>query len=89
LDPNYLDLDPQERINRIMAFFSILIGFASICAGLVPLLGIIGSVAGIVTGIFGQKSDNKKLATVGIYVSSFALTLALVYTFIVYLSSPK
>ena len=34
MDPNYLDLDPQERINKILALFSVLIGTASICAGL-------------------------------------------------------
>lgn len=89
MDPNYLDLDPQERINKILAFFSVLIGAASICAGLIPIIGIIGSIIGIVAGIFGRKSENYKLATVGIYLSSFSLTLSLVYGFIVYLSTPK
>ncbi len=89
MDPNYLDLDPQERINKILAFFSVLIGAASICAGLVPIIGIIGSIAGIVAGIFGRKSESRKLATAGIFLSSFSLTLSLLYGFIVYLSNPK
>ncbi len=89
MDPNYLDLDPQERINKILAFFSVLIGAASICAGLIPIIGIIGSIAGIVAGIFGRKSESQKLATAGIFISSFSLTLSLVYGFIVYLSNPK
>ncbi|MEN6572401.1 MAG: hypothetical protein ABFD24_11210 [Anaerolineaceae bacterium] len=89
MDPNYLNLDPSERINKIMALFSLLIGFASICAGIFPIAGIIGSVLGIVTGYFGRKSESRRLATVGIIVSCFSLTLTLVYMFIVYLSSPK
>lgn len=89
MDPNYLNLDPSERINKIMALFSLLIGFASICGGIFPIAGIIGSILGIVTGYFGRKSESRRLATVGIIVSCFSLTLTLVYMFIVYLSSPK
>jgi ABC-type dipeptide/oligopeptide/nickel transport system permease subunit len=89
MDPNYLNLDPAERVNKILALFSLLIGFASLCAGIIPIAGIIGSVAGLVTGYFGRKSESRNLANIGIVVSSFALTLTLVYMFIVYLSSPK
>ena len=89
MDPNYLNLDPSERVNKIMALFSLLIGFASICAGIFPIAGLIGSVAGIVTGYFGRKSESRNLANIGIVVSCFALTVTLAYIFIVYLSSPK
>jgi hypothetical protein len=89
MDPNYLDLDPQERINKILALFSVLIGAGSICAGLIPIFGIIGSILGIIAGAFGRKSDSRKLATVGIVISCFSLTLSLSYGFIMYLSSPK
>lgn len=89
MEPNYDSLDPQERVNRILALFSVLIGAASICGGLIPVVGVIGAVTGIVAGYFGRKSDSNKLATAGIIISCFALTLSLTYAFIVYLSSPK
>ncbi|MHB1338220.1 MAG: hypothetical protein ACYCYG_05310 [Bellilinea sp.] len=89
MEPNYDNLDPQERVNRILALFSFLIGAASICGGLIPIIGAIGAVVGVVAGVFGRKSDSHKLATAGIIISSFALTLSLTYGFIVYLSTPK
>ena len=89
MDPNYLDLDPQERINRILSLFSILLGVVGLCGGLIPIFGIITSILGIIAGSFGRKSDSRKLATVGIVICCFSLTLSLVYGFFVYLSSPK
>lgn len=89
MDPNYLNLDPQERINKIMAVFSVLIGAASICAGLIPIAGIITATIGIVTGIFGRKSESHKVATIGIYISLFGLLLSVVYIFFLYISHPK
>jgi len=86
MDPNYLDLDPQERINKMLALFSVLIGTASICAGLIPIFGAVSSIAGIVAGIFGRKSESRKLATVGIVISAFSLMLSIVYAFFVYIS---
>ena len=85
MDPNYLDLDPQERINKILALFSVLIGTASICAGLIPIVGAVSSIAGIVAGIFGRKSESRKLATVGIVISAFSLMLSIVYAFFGYI----
>jgi len=89
MDPNYLNLDPQERINKILALFSVLIGPASICAGLIPAAGIIISTLGIVSGIFGRKSESKKVATVGIYISAFGMLLSFVYIFFLFISHPK
>lgn len=89
MDPNYLNLDPQERINKILALFSVLIGVASVCAGLIPIAGIIAASVGIAAGIFGRKSESKKIATVGIYISLFGMLLSFVYIFFLFISSPK
>lgn len=89
MDDQYDRLDPQERYYKILALTSVLFGFVSICAGLIPFVGIIGSVIGIIAGFFGRKSESQKLANAGIFLSCFALTLSLTYGFIVYLSTPK
>jgi len=89
MDPNYLDLDPEERVNKIMALFSILLGAAGLCGGLIPIVGAVIAILGIIAGSFGRKSESRKLATFGIILSCFSLTLSLVYGFFVYLSSPK
>jgi hypothetical protein len=86
LDPNYLDLDPQERINKILALFSVFLGVGSICGGIIPIAGVIIAGLGILTGYFGRKSAAHKLATAGIIISAFGLLLSSVYAFFIYIS---
>ena len=86
MDPNYLDLDPQERINKILALFSVLLGAASICGGIIPVAGIVAAGLGIICGIYGRKSDARKLGTAGIIVSSFGMLISSVYAFFIYIS---
>lgn len=86
MDPNYLNLDPQERTNKILALFSAFLGVASICTGIIPLVGILSAALGILAGVFGRKSEARKLANVGIVVSGFGLLLSLVYAFFLYIS---
>jgi hypothetical protein len=79
MEPNYSDLDPEERANRTWAWVSIIVGLSSLCAGIIPLVGIIISLLGMISGIAGRKSDNKKIAFVGIIISALGMTISLVY----------
>lgn len=89
MQSNYDNLDPQERYYKILALTSITLGSLSICGGLIPIVGVVGGILGIVAGFFGRRSAAQKLANFGILISSFAITLALSYGFIVYISNPK
>jgi apolipoprotein N-acyltransferase len=79
MEPNYLDLDPEERINKILAFLSVILGASSVCAGLYPPLGIVAGAVSLYSGIRGRKSASKKGATFGIILSAFGITVSVVY----------
>jgi hypothetical protein len=79
MEPNYMNLDPEERVNKLLALISVLLGAASVCAGIVPIVGIIGAAIGIFAGIRGRRSESRKIATLGIIVSAFAMTWSIVY----------
>ncbi len=83
MEPNYQNLDPEERINKFLAAVSVLLGSASICAGIVPIVGVIGAVISLFAGIRGRHSESNKLATLGIVISAFALTISVVYAIFV------
>lgn len=83
MEPNYQGLDPEERINKFLAVVSVLLGSASICAGIVPIIGVIGGAISLFAGIRGRRSESNKLATVGIVISAFALTVSVVYAIFV------
>lgn len=87
MDPNYLNLDPQERMNKILALFSVMLGAISICSGIIPIAGVIAAVLGLVCGVFGRRSDARKLANAGIIICSFGLLLSLLYGFFIYISN--
>jgi hypothetical protein len=86
MEPNYSDLDPEERANRTWAWFSIILGISSLCTGIIPVVGIIISLLGIISGIAGRKSDNKKIAFVGIIISVLGITVSLVYSIFLLIS---
>lgn len=79
MEPNYLDLDPEERINKILAFLSVILGGSSICAGMYPPIGIIAGLVSLYSGIRGRKSASRKAATFGIIISAFGITVSIVY----------
>lgn len=87
MDPNYLDLDPQERVNKILALFSVMLGAGSICAGIIPLAGVLVAALGVLTGFFGRKSEARKLANAGIIISAFGMLISAVYAMFIYLSN--
>ena len=79
MEPNYLDLDPEERINKLLAFLSVILGASSICAGLYPPLGIIAGAISLFSGIRGRRSSSRKVATFGIIISAFGITMSVVF----------
>lgn len=79
VEPNYANLDPEERNNKFMAFVSVALGVLSLCAGLIPIAGIVVSLLGLLCAFFGARSANRKVALVGIAVCSLGLLLSLVY----------
>jgi hypothetical protein len=86
MEPNYLNLDPEERINKLLAAISVLLGVAGICSGIIPIAGIIVGALGLVAGLFGRKSESRALATAGVIISAFALLISFVYAIFVYIA---
>jgi hypothetical protein len=78
-EPDYTSLDPEERTNKFMALASLVIGTFSLCAALIPICGIAGSLVGLGLGVFGRRSEQRKLATVGMIVSALGLRVSIVY----------
>lgn len=86
MEPNYDNLDPEERINKQFAVISVLFGSASVCAGIIPIAGIISGLIGLIAGIRGRKSDSKSLAILGVIISAFGMTISFVYAIFVYIA---
>jgi hypothetical protein len=76
---DYTELDPEERTNKFMALFSIGLGIISLCAALIPMCGGASSLLGIGLGVFGLRSENRKVAIVGICVSILGLLISIIY----------
>jgi hypothetical protein len=79
MEPNYENLDPDERTNKLLAYLSCGVGLVSLCAGLIPVCGAAFSIAGIILGVLGMRSSNRKIGIVGIVISAMSLTVAIVY----------
>jgi hypothetical protein len=79
LEPDYASLDPDERNKKFLAFVSVALGVLSLCAGIIPIAGIVISLLGLLCGYFGSRSDNRKIAILGIIVSSLGLLLSFIY----------
>lgn len=73
-------LDPEERMNKFYALFSIGFGVISLCAAVIPICGGTLALLGIGAGILGRRSDSRTMATVGIGISVLGLLIAIVYT---------
>jgi len=84
MEPDYGGLDPDERYHRYMAIASVSLGIISLCAALIPICGIISSLAGIGLGILCRKSESRKMAIVGIGLSILGFMIAVTYQFLVY-----
>ena len=79
MEPDYTSLDPEERTNKFLALFSVVLGVFSFCAGLIPIFGCIIGLIGIVLGYFGMRSEHRKIAIIGIIISSMGLLTSFVY----------
>ena len=81
-DPS--SLDPEERLNKFYALISAALGVLSLCAGLVPIAGTALGIAGIVFGVLGRRSENKRLAVAGIVLSIIGALTAVIYSILLY-----
>jgi hypothetical protein len=79
-------LDPEERLNKFYALASAALGLLSLCAGLVPVFGTILGTLGIVSGVLGRRSENKRIATIGIGLSIIGLLTAIIYSILLYMA---
>ena len=77
-------LDPEERLNKFYALLSAGLGVLSFCTGLIPALGTIFGIAGIVFGILGRRSESKRMATVGMILSIIGALAAIIFSFLLY-----
>ncbi len=77
-------LDPEERTNKFYALASAALGVLSLCGGLIPIFGTILGILGIVLGVLGRRSENKRVAIVGITLSIIGLLTAIIYSVLLY-----
>lgn len=63
----------NKQNNKAIA--GLVLGIASLLAWLLPLLGYPVSIAGIVVGALGKKSEKKNMAIVGLVLSIIGLVL--------------
>jgi len=80
-------LDPEERMNKFYALLSAALGILSLCASILPGCGAPLAIGGIVFGILGHRSENRKTATVGIALSVIGLLTAIVYVVFVQIAT--
>lgn len=80
-------LDPEEKMNKFYALFSVGFGLLSLCAAIIPICGGTLALVGIGTGLFGRRSENRTMATVGIGISALGLLIAVIYALFVFVSS--
>jgi len=57
---------------------SLVLGIGGLGAWLLPLLGLPVTIVGLVTGVVGRKSSNKKMATVGLILSMVGLIATII-----------
>ena len=86
MEPNYDDLDPDEKLNRIWSMVSVALGLFSLCAGLIPVAGIILGALGLAAGIAGRRSDQVRMATIGLSISVMGIIISLVYAVFIAIS---
>ena len=79
-------LDPEERQNRFFALLSAALGLLSLCGGIVPACGAGLALLGLITGWFGRRSENNRIALAGLALSAPGLLIAIVYAFFVYIA---
>lgn len=84
LEPDYNSLDPEERTNKYWALFSAALGVISLCAALVPVCGGVSSLLGLGLGMYGLRSESRKLAMAGIAISAIGLLTSIIYAIMLF-----
>lgn len=72
-------LDPEERTNKFLALISVALGVLSIPGALIPICGGTAGLLGLASGYFGLRSENRRVAIVGLSLSSIGLLTAIIY----------
>lgn len=75
-------LDPEERMNKWYALFSVGLGLLSLCGALIPLCGGPMALAGVGMGLLGIRADNPMLARIGIGISALGLLITVLYVIV-------
>lgn len=70
-------LEPEAPHKRWLALASLACGILSLCAWVVPYIGIPVSVIGIVAGFLALKSERRKISAAGLVLCSVTFLLAL------------
>lgn len=78
-------LDPEERLNKFYALLSTALGVLSFCTGLIPALGTLLGVAGIIFGVLGRRGENKRMATAGLILSIIGALTAVIFSILLYM----
>ena len=79
---DYDRLDPEERTGQFMAIGSAALGAISLCLGLVPVCGMVFGLVGLLLGYKSRHTGYRKVALVGISLSSISFLLAITYAFL-------
>ena len=79
-------LDPEEKMNRFYALFSVGFGVLSLCAAIIPICGGTLALLGIGVGLFGRRSESRKMATFGVGISALGLLIAVIYAIFLYIA---
>lgn len=82
-DPS--SLDPEERLNKFYALLAVGLGVLSFCTGLVPALGTLFGLGGIIFGVLGRRSERQRMATVGLIISIIGTMTAIIFSVLLYL----
>ena len=77
VDPD--SLDPELRFARLYAIASAALGVISLCLGVIPACGVISGLVGVVLGILSLRTENTKVAIIGIGISSVGILAVFIY----------
>jgi len=72
------NLQIPAKDKKGFAIASLALGIGGLGAWLLPLLGLPVTIVGLVTGVVGRKSSNKKMATVGLILSMVGLIATII-----------
>lgn len=84
MEPDLISHDPEEKLHKFYALFSAGLGALSLCAGVIPAAGVILGLLAVGFGVFGRRSENKRLATAGIVLGTIGALTAFIYSLLLF-----